>query len=139
MLKKILSFSLNLFVFILKLLGFVILLVVFFAVYFVFGIINQAKKEIVDVKEIRKKIPIQSSEFYSLDKKGVAKVYVENRYWVSITDIPNSVKICLIASEDERFYIHKGVDFLAVLRSILDIIQKKEVTQGASTITQQLA
>lgn len=139
MLKRAFSIIINFIGFSFKIILFILLLAIFFGVYFIVGIINEAKKEMVDVSKIKKKIPIQSSEFFSIDNKKVAKVYVENRYWISINDIPNSVKICLIASEDERFYVHKGVDFLAVLRGIIDIIQKKEVTQGASTITQQLA
>mgnify|MGYP001773021848 CR=1 FL=1 len=139
MLKKVYSIILTFLSFSLKTILFILLLAIFFGVYFIVGIINEAKKEMIDVSKIRKKIPIQSSEFFSIDNKRVAKVYVENRYWIPINEIPNSVKICLIASEDERFYVHKGVDFLAVLRGIIDIIQKKEVTQGASTITQQLA
>jgi len=139
MLKNLLKKLFSFFVFVFKALFILLLLFIFFCVYFILGLISQAKKEIADVKDIRKKIPLQSSEFFSLDNKRIAKVFVENRYWISFNDIPYTVKNCLIASEDERFYYHKGVDFLAVLRSIIDILIHKEVTQGGSTITQQLA
>ncbi|MEN3015308.1 MAG: PBP1A family penicillin-binding protein [bacterium] len=135
MLRKIISLIVGIF----KVIAFLIIVCVFFVTYFVLGLIKEAQKDVVDVKQIRKKIPVQSSEFFSLDGQKVAKLYVENRYWVPISSIPNSVKICLIASEDERFYIHRGVDFIAVVRSIIDIALNKQVTQGGSTITQQLA
>ncbi|MCX7972589.1 MAG: PBP1A family penicillin-binding protein [bacterium] len=139
MLRKIFRFFFSFAIFTLKLIFFTFLITVFFVTYFILGIVNQARKEIDDVSKVKRKIPVQSTEFYSLDNKRVGKVYVENRYWVSIRDIPESVKICLIASEDERFYYHRGVDFLAVLRSMIDILVRREITQGGSTITQQLA
>lgn len=139
MLKKLINSFFKIIIFFVQSIIFLLLILIFFSIYFVLGIINQAKKEIVDVKEIRKKIPLLSSEFYSSDNKKIGKIYVENRYWVSINEIPSTVKISLIASEDERFYTHKGVDLIAVARGVIDILQNKQITQGASTITQQLA
>ncbi len=114
-------------------------LILFFGISFIVGIIMEAKKDIPDVSLIRNKVPIETSEIFSSDGVRVAKLFVENRYWVSVKDIPVTVKNCLVASEDERFYQHKGVDIIAVIRGIISILVNKEVTQGSSTITQQLA
>ena len=137
-----LSFLISIYRFLLtiiKLFFLLVLLVLFFGVAFVIGVIVQAKKEIPDVSSIRNSVPIQTSEVFSSDGVKVAKLFKENRYWISIKDIPYTVRNSLVAAEDERFYKHKGVDIIAVIRGIISILMNKEITQGSSTITQQLA
>ena len=43
----------------------------------------------------------------------------------------------IVAVEDERFYIHNGVDFLGILRALWANVRHREIVQGGSTITQQ--
>ena len=53
--------------------------------------------------------------------------------------LPERVKEAVIAIEDERFYEHKGYDIRGILRALVDIYRHQgEITQGGSTITQQL-
>jgi len=137
--SKFLVFIYNVFVNFVKFLILLVLLALFFAVSFVVGVIMEAKKELPDVSSIRNRVPVMTSEIFASDGTKVAKLFVENRYWVSIKDIPITVKNCLVAAEDERFYYHKGVDIIAVIRGIISILMNKEITQGSSTITQQLA
>lgn len=63
----------------------------------------------------------------------------ENRTILSHTDIPNSMRLVTIATEDEAFFKHFGVDPLALLRALSVNIRKGTIEQGGSTITQQLA
>lgn len=61
-------------------------------------------------------------------------------YYLSIDEIPYVVRRAFIASEDRKFYEHSGVDYSAVGRAFLALVENEgEVTQGGSTITQQLA
>jgi len=136
---KFLVFIYNIFVNFVKFLILLVLLILLFGISFLVGIIMEAKKELPDVSSIRNRVPIMTSEIFASDGTKVAKLFIENRYWVSIKDIPITVKNCLVASEDERFYYHKGVDIIAVIRGIISILMNKEITQGSSTITQQLA
>ena len=68
----------------------------------------------------------------------------ENRITVDLNEIPQHLIDAVIASEDIRFYEHKGVDFRSVMRAlvvdVVDTLKAGEVTftQGASTITMQL-
>ncbi|MGC8733715.1 MAG: transglycosylase domain-containing protein [bacterium] len=133
------NFIYNIFINIIKFIVLVIFLILFFGISFIIGVIIEAKKDLPNVSSIKNKIPVQTSEIFSSDNVKVAKLFIENRYWVSIKDIPVTVKNCLVASEDERFYQHKGVDIIAVIRGIISILINKEITQGSSTITQQLA
>ena len=60
-------------------------------------------------------------------------------YYVSFEEIPTYVTQAIISIEDKKFYKHNGVDYKAIARALIAMIRKKEITQGGSTITQQLA
>lgn len=60
-------------------------------------------------------------------------------YYLSLDEIPDYAKEAIISIEDKKFYKHHGIDYKAILRAVFAMIQNGEVTQGASTITQQLA
>lgn len=63
----------------------------------------------------------------------------KDMYYLNIDEIPYLVKRALISTEDRSFYDHSGVDYYAVVRASVELIKNKgEVTQGGSTITQQL-
>ncbi|MCY4194223.1 MAG: transglycosylase domain-containing protein [bacterium] len=64
--------------------------------------------------------------------------YVENRVLVDLGDISDEVQHAVLAIEDENFYLHTGVDLSAVFRAGLENVGAGGITQGGSTITQQL-
>ncbi len=61
-----------------------------------------------------------------------------NRTYVTIDQIPKNLQHAFIAIEDERFYEHNGIDMRGILRAASIAISSGEMSQGASTITQQL-
>lgn len=63
----------------------------------------------------------------------------KDMYYLEYTDIPSDVCSAIISIEDKKFYQHHGVDFKGILRAVKAMIENGKVTQGASTITQQLA
>lgn len=63
---------------------------------------------------------------------------LENREVISSEQMPQVVRDAVVALEDERFYEHSGVDFVAILRAAWANLTHGEIVQGASTITQQL-
>ena len=79
----------------------------------------------------------QASEVIANDGTLMGKYYTErgNRSNVKYRDISSNVTNALIATEDERFYTHAGIDFKSTLRAIVTLGQQG----GGSTITQQLA
>ncbi len=77
-----------------------------------------------------------ASEIISADGKVIAKYFTENRMPVAFTDISPKFIKTLIATEDERFYDHFGIDIQGVLAAMKDMTQGN--ARGASTITQQL-
>ena len=63
-----------------------------------------------------------------------------NRIFVSCDELPPYLIQALIATEDERFYEHSGIDFRAVLRAVVKrVLMRQKQAGGGSTITQQLA
>jgi penicillin-binding protein 1A len=80
---------------------------------------------------------LQSSEVYAEDGTLMGKYYLErgNRSNVKYRDISRYAVDALVATEDERFYQHSGIDFKSTLRAIFTL----GTQGGGSTITQQLA
>lgn len=63
----------------------------------------------------------------------------KDSYYIEYKDIPEIVEKTFVAVEDQKFYKHNGVDYLAIIRAVIAMVRNGEVTQGGSTITQQLA
>ncbi len=80
----------------------------------------------------------QSSFMYDASGKQILLLRAdENRIYKHIDEIPQVLKDAVVAIEDERFYLHKGVDLKGLVRSARENVQAGSVSQGASTITQQ--
>jgi len=76
-----------------------------------------------------------ATEVISIDGKTLGKYAFENRTPVKFSDLNQNIVNALVATEDERFYEHSGVDIKASMRAVL-LLGKGG---GGSTITQQLA
>jgi membrane peptidoglycan carboxypeptidase len=59
--------------------------------------------------------------------------------YTKLEDISQTLKDAVIAVEDHRFYIHKGIDLLSTTKAIITNIKEKDIITGGSSITQQLA
>lgn len=85
--------------------------------------------------------PFETSVIY--DRTGTHILYEihgeENRKVLSHDQIPETVRIATVAAEDKDFYHHFGIDIFSILRALATDLQKGEILQGGSTITQQLA
>ncbi|MDG1823738.1 MAG: transglycosylase domain-containing protein [Flavobacteriaceae bacterium] len=77
-----------------------------------------------------------ATQIYSSDNKVIGKFYYnDNRTPLYYEEIPKNLIDALIATEDERFYDHSGIDFRSTLRAVVYLGEKG----GASTVSQQLA
>lgn len=76
-----------------------------------------------------------ATEIISEDGKTLGKFFKENRTPVNFNDLPQNLIQALVATEDERFYEHSGIDLKATVRAIV----KLGKDGGGSTITQQLS
>lgn len=92
------------------------------------------EKELFEVKNYT------ASEVYSSDGVLLGKYYIQDRTNVRYDDISASMVKALIATEDARFYQHKGVDKIGLMRVFFkSILLRDESAGGGSTISQQLA
>src|SRR3979490_2462006 len=86
--------------------------------------------------EYQPKIPLR---VYTADGVLIGEFGEERRSVVSIEEVPALMKQAILAAEDERFYQHTGVDYHGVLRAAYSNLVTGGKTQGASTITMQVA
>jgi penicillin-binding protein 1A len=87
------------------------------------------------IEELQNPSMMSSSEIYADDGTLMGKFYQKDRINVKYQDISQNVIKALIATEDERFYQHSGIDIKSLLRAIVFLGSEG----GASTITQQTA
>lgn len=76
------------------------------------------------------------------DKKGTPITSMSAQkdcYYLTSDNIPYMVKLAFVTTEDRKFYEHKGIDYKAIVRASLSFLKNREITQGGSTITQQLS
>ena len=59
--------------------------------------------------------------------------------WISLDDIDKDLINAVLSVEDKNFYSHNGFDYIRIAKAIFDNVRAKEITSGASTITQQYA
>ncbi|MDR7438683.1 MAG: penicillin-binding protein 1A [Armatimonadota bacterium] len=83
--------------------------------------------------------PSQATRIYAANGELIASLYRENRVYVPLSAIPRILQQAVIAIEDERFYQHRGVDVIGVMRALWVNLTRNRILEGGSTITQQLA
>ena len=82
----------------------------------------------------------QQGEVYDKDGTLIALLKNDrNLIYLTSDEIPETVKEAFVSIEDKRFYKHHGFDPLAIIRAAKSLVSSASITQGGSTITQQLA
>ncbi|WP_035603615.1 transglycosylase domain-containing protein [Haloferula sp. BvORR071] len=76
-----------------------------------------------------------------LDRHGkeIGRIFVQNRSVIPISEVPDIFIEALKAGEDQRFETHDGIDYIGIVRAVYLNKKAGKRTQGASTVTQQLA
>ena len=82
------------------------------------------------------KIPLR---IYSIEGQLIGEFGEERRAVVALATVPKSLIDAIVAAEDERFFRHRGVDYVGVARAALSNFSSGGARQGASTITMQVA
>ena len=83
--------------------------------------------------------PSAATRIYASNGELIASFYRENREFAPLREIPVVLQRAVIAIEDDRFYAHRGVDLRGFTRAMWRNLLAREVREGGSTITQQLA
>lgn len=81
-----------------------------------------------------------ATEVISEDGRQLGSYFIQNRSFVDYGDLSPSLVAALVATEDERFYNHSGIDFISLMRVAVKTVGMGNLGQGGgSTISQQLA
>jgi len=94
--------------------------------------------QLPDTSSLSNYQPKQPLRVYTADGVEIGGFGSEKRQYLKIDQIPKLMRDSLLAVEDSRFYEHPGVDVIGVLRAVVSNVTGGR-TQGASTITQQVA
>jgi penicillin-binding protein 1A len=112
---------------------------VFLVILFV-GISSGMLGKLPDIVQLENPQTFLASEVYSQDSVLLGKYYYENRSNANFEDLSPNLLNALVATEDNRFYKHSGIDVRGLLRVFFKtVILRNSSSGGGSTITQQLA
>ncbi len=106
------------------------------SIYGLYRYIEPQLPDVATLKDVRLQIPMQ---IYSADGELIAQYGEKRRIPVTLDQIPPEMVKAFIATEDSRFYEHHGVDPVGIFRAASVALFSGHASQGASTITQQLA
>jgi len=98
--------------------------------------VEMSLPDVATLKDVHMQMPLQ---IFSSDNKLIAEMGNVRRIPVTLDQIPNLLIQATLATEDQRFYNHPGVDVLGLARAAIVLVATGKKKQGGSTITMQVA
>lgn len=130
------SLKKRIFLFVLKT-GIAVLLLVLLLFLIVYAGFTGPVPSSSELQEIKNPV---ATEVYAANGELLGRYYIENRSQVSFKDISPNVINALVATEDSRFYHHRGIDEVALLRVFFkSVVLQDHSSGGGSTLSQQIA
>lgn len=105
---------------------------------FLFGLYKYFSEDLPQISSLKDYRPPVISTVYSDDNRVIAEFFKERRIVIPYPEIPEMLVNAFIAAEDSRFFEHKGVDLVSIIRAAIKNVEAGTVVQGGSTITQQV-
>ncbi len=93
---------------------------------------------LTSLKDYARTVPLVTT-VYAEDGNVIGEFYRERRRYVPIEEMPRLLIDAFVAAEDQRFFEHRGLDYLGIVRAFIANLRAAETRQGGSTLTQQLA
>lgn len=116
-----------------------IILTLTLSIVFILAILYYMEYELPDIdalNTVQLQVPLQ---IFTQDKKLIATIGEKRRFPLTFNDIPKPFIDAVLATEDQRYFQHAGVDFQGLGRAGLALILTGKKLQGGSTITMQVA
>ena len=92
--------------------------------------------DVMTLKTVQLQVPLR---IYTIDEKLIAEFGEKRRMPVAFEQLPPLLIKAVLATEDQRFYAHAGIDFYGLLRAAKHLLETGKKGQGGSTITMQVA
>ena len=102
------------------------------------GVYKYFSEDLPQISSLADYRPPVISTVYSDDNRVIAEFFKERRIIIPFAEIPEMLVNAFISAEDSRFYEHKGVDLVSIIRAAIKNVEAGSVVQGGSTITQQV-
>lgn len=106
------------------------------SIYGLYKYIEPQLPDVATLRDVRLQVPMQ---IYSAEGELIAQYGEKRRIPVTLNQMPPLLVKAFIATEDSRFYEHHGIDPVGIFRAASIALFSGHASQGASTITQQLA
>ncbi len=116
------------------LLGFLALLLVFGTAGIVY--LESTLPSVETLKDIRLQVPLR---VFTREGQLIAEFGEERRTPIALDQVPQTFIHAILATEDRRFYEHRGVDLRGLIRASFHLLSNASLKQGGSTITMQVA
>ncbi len=88
------------------------------------------------IRDIPLQIPLR---IFSRDGHLISEIGERRRVLVTFDEVPAHVVNAFVAAEDQRFWLHPGIDYRGILRALFQLLSTGDIASGGSTLTQQLA
>ncbi|MDH3751576.1 MAG: transglycosylase domain-containing protein, partial [Gammaproteobacteria bacterium] len=88
------------------------------------------------IRDIPLQIPLR---VFSRDGHLISEIGERRRILITYDEVPQHVVDAFVAAEDQRFWVHPGIDYRGILRALFQLISTGNIESGGSTLTQQLA
>lgn len=92
--------------------------------------------DVEQLKDVQLQVPLR---IFTRDGELIAEFGQQHREPISYEELPQMVIDGILATEDDRFFEHPGVDYQGLVRAVVELIRTGEKRQGGSTITMQVA
>lgn len=102
------------------------------------GVFFYVGRDLPKISSLKDYRPPIITTVYSDDNRKIAEFYKERRIVVKLSKIPKRLIEAFISAEDARFYKHKGIDLISIVRAFFKNLEAGAIVQGGSTITQQV-
>jgi len=98
--------------------------------------LKPALPDVDSLRDVQLQVPLR---VYTRDGKLLAAIGEQRRIPVRYEQLPKKLILAFLATEDDRFFRHHGVDWQGILRAAVANLKAGGIRQGASTITMQVA
>ena len=95
-------------------------------------------KDLPKISSLSDYHPSVITTVYADDGRNIAEFFKERRIVLPLSEMPPMLIDAFVAAEDSRFYKHRGIDFISIVRAFFKNLEAGTIVQGGSTITQQV-